>query len=53
MIEMIRTFFGKLRGQHGAKQTIVEEDRLWRCTDCKMVFLMADAAKRHVCTGKI
>ena len=52
MIEMIRTFFGKLRGQHGAKRTVVEEGNLWRCTDCKMVFVTATAAKSHPCVGK-
>jgi len=52
MIETIKTFFGKLRGQHGAKRTVVEEGKLWRCTDCKMVFIAKSAAEDHTCVGK-
>jgi hypothetical protein len=39
MLEKIRTFFGRVRGQHAEKQTIVVEGDLWRCTECKMLFL--------------
>jgi len=53
MIEIIRTFFGKLRGQRGTRQTVIEEGKLWRCTDCKTLFMTAHAAKDHACTGKI
>ena len=52
MIEKIRTFFGRLRGQHQNKQTVVVEGQLWRCTECKMVFVTQVAAKSHACAGK-
>jgi len=53
MIETIRTFFGKLRGQHQNKETVIVEGKLWRCTDCKTLFMTEHAAKDHACTGKI
>jgi hypothetical protein len=30
MIEAIKTFFGRVRGQHADKQTVVVEGQLWR-----------------------
>ena len=49
MIEKIRTFFGRLRGQHGGRRTVVEEGQLWRCTKCKMIFLNKRIADEHLC----
>lgn len=49
MIETIKTFFGKLRGQYGARRTVVEEGQLWRCTQCKMIFLNKRIADEHPC----
>ena len=54
MIETIKTFFGKLRGQYGARRTVVEEGQLWRCTQCKMIFLNKRIADEHPCIeGKV
>jgi hypothetical protein len=47
MIEAVRTFFGKLRGEHGSRKTIVEQGTLWHCTKCKMVFVTREGAEGH------
>jgi len=52
MIEAIKTFFGKLRGQHGAKRTVVEEGQLYRCTKCHLIFTTKSAANEHPCVEK-
>ena len=49
MIEMIRTFFGRIVGQHQAKRTVVVEGNAWRCTKCHLVFLTKEAASKHEC----
>jgi hypothetical protein len=49
MLEKIRTFFGRVRGLHGDRRTVVEEGVLWRCTDCKMIFLSKQAWEQHKC----
>lgn len=49
MLEMIKTFFGKVRGQHQEKRTIVVEGELWLCTECKMIFLSKQAGEQHTC----
>lgn len=49
MLEAIRTFFGKVRGLHREKQTIVVEGQLWRCAQCKMLFLNKVAGEQHQC----
>lgn len=54
MIEAIKTFFGKLRGQHGEKRTVVEEGLLYRCTKCHLIFITKLAADKHLCMeGKV
>jgi len=50
MIEMIRTFFGRMKGLHGNKKTIVVEGQLWRCTKCTLVFITKSAADQHECS---
>ena len=49
MLEKIRTFFGKVRGQHEEKRTIVVEGSLWRCTRCNLIFLNPVAGEQHDC----
>ena len=46
MLEIIRTFWGRLRGRG---EVVVEEGRLWRCTKCNMVFVTKEGAKSHDC----
>jgi hypothetical protein len=50
MLEMIRTFWGKLRGRG---KVVVEEGRLWRCTKCKMVFVTKEGGESHDCSERI
>jgi predicted nucleotidyltransferase len=50
MIEAIRTFFGRIVGQHQDKRTVVVEGQLWRCTKCKMIFVTKSAADKHECS---
>jgi hypothetical protein len=49
MIEAIRTFFGKLRGERGDRKTVVEQGTLYRCTKCKLIFLTKSAGEQHDC----
>jgi len=49
MIEMIRTFFGRVRGQHREKKTVVVEGQLWRCTKCHLIFLTKKQGESHIC----
>jgi len=49
MLERIRTFFGKVRGQHAHKTTIVEQGSAWYCTDCRLVFITKVAGDKHSC----
>jgi hypothetical protein len=49
MLEKIRTFFGRVRGHHAEKRTIVVEGDLWRCTECKMLFLNRVVGEQHQC----
>lgn len=53
MLEKIRTFFGKVRGLHGDKRTVVEQGSAWVCKSCKMVFLTKQAGDKHECEGQI
>jgi hypothetical protein len=53
MIEAIRTFFGRVRGQHADKQTVVVEGQLWRCTKCKMVFVTKEGGESHECSERV
>ena len=47
MIEAIRTFFGKLRGSHGERRTIVEQGLIYRCAKCQLIFLTRTAGEQH------
>ena len=49
MIEQIRTFFGKLRGYRGDRETIVQQTMMWRCTQCHMIFITKEAGEQHKC----
>jgi hypothetical protein len=53
MLEAIRTFFGRVRGQHAEKQTVVVEGQLWRCTKCKLIFITKSAGEQHECSERI
>jgi len=46
-VELIRTFFGKTRGQHENKRTVVTESVAWRCTNCGQIFLKKFEASEH------
>jgi len=53
MIEAIRTFFGRVRGQHREKETVVVEGRMWRCTKCKLIFVTKSAGEQHECSERV
>lgn len=53
MIEAIRTFFGKLRGDKGNRQTVIEQGTLWRCTKCQLIFVTKTAGENHECKERI
>ena len=53
MLERIRTFFGKVYGQHANKTTIVEQGSAWYCTECKLVFLTESAGNQHSCEYRL
>lgn len=53
MLEAIRTFFGRVRGQHPEKETVVVEGRMWRCTKCKLIFITKSAGEKHECSERI
>ena len=50
VLEVIRTFWGKVRGRG---RVIVEEGQLWRCTKCKMIFVTKSAGEKHECSERI
>ena len=49
MLEAIRTFFGRVYGQHQDKETIVAQGTAWYCTECKLVFVTKSAGDQHSC----
>ena len=49
MLERIRTFFGRTKGTHQDKQTIVAQGSAWYCTECKLVFITKAAGDQHSC----
>jgi hypothetical protein len=53
MLEAIRTFFGKLRGERGDRRTIVEQGFVYRCTKCQLIFLTKSAGEQHECRERI
>ena len=50
MLELIRTFWGKLRGRG---KVIVEEGMLYRCTKCHLIFTTKTAGEQHDCRERI
>ena len=53
MLEAIRTFFGKLRGERGDRKTIVEQGLVYRCTKCQLIFLTKSGGEQHECRERI
>ena len=53
MLEKIRTFFGRVRGQHREKETVVVEGQMWRCTKCYLIFLTEKEGEKHECSERI
>ena len=53
MLEAIRTFFGKLRGERGERRTVVQEGMLYRCIKCHMIFTTKLAGEQHDCCERI
>ena len=49
MLELIRTFFGREKGTHPNKSTIVAQGTAWYCTDCRLVFITKHAGDQHSC----
>jgi hypothetical protein len=49
MLNRIRTFFGKTKGIHQNKTTIVEQGSAWYCTECRLVFITKAAGDTHSC----
>jgi hypothetical protein len=49
MLEAIRTFFGKLRGERGNRKTVIEQGTLYRCTRCQLIFLTKSSGEQHQC----
>jgi hypothetical protein len=50
MLELIRTFWGKLRGRG---RVIVEEGMLYRCIKCHLIFTTKTAGEQHDCRERI
>jgi hypothetical protein len=53
MLEAIRTFFGKMRGERGERKTIVNQGLVYRCTKCNLLFLTKTAGEQHDCRERI
>ena len=49
MLERIRTFFGRTKGIHQDKETIVSQGSAWYCTECRLVFITKAAGAQHSC----
>jgi hypothetical protein len=49
MLNRIRTFFGREKGLHPNKATIVEQGSAWYCTECRLVFITKVAGDKHSC----
>lgn len=49
MLERIRTFFGREKGMHPNKATIVAQGSAWYCTECRLVFVTKAAGDQHSC----
>jgi hypothetical protein len=53
MIEAIRTFFGRTKGIHQDKTTVVAQGTAWYCTECRLVFLTKAAGDQHSCEYRL
>ena len=53
MLEKIRTFFGREKGTHPSKTTIVEQGSAWYCTECRLVFVTKAAGDQHSCEYRL
>jgi len=49
VLEMIKTFWGRVRGMHGDRRIEVVEGLIWRCKECEFVFLTKANAEAHEC----
>jgi len=49
MLERIRTFFGREKGTHPSKSTVVAQGTAWYCTECGLVFITKSAGNQHSC----
>ena len=49
MLERIRTFFGREKGTHPNKTTVVAQGSAWYCTECRLVFLTRRAGDKPNC----
>ena len=49
MLERIRTFFGREKGTHTNKTTVVAQGSAWYCTECRLVFVTKSAGNNHSC----
>jgi hypothetical protein len=49
MLERIRTFFGREKGMHPNKSTVVAQGLAWYCTECRLVFITKAAGDMHSC----
>lgn len=47
MIEQVRTFFGKMRGMRGDRQTIINQTMMWHCTKCDTYFKTEEEGRTH------
>jgi hypothetical protein len=44
MLEMIKTFWGRLRGRG---KVVVVEGLIWKCTKCHFIFLTKEEGEKH------
>jgi hypothetical protein len=49
MLEQVQTFFGKIRGMRGDRQTIINQTMMWHCTQCDAYFKTKEEGEQHKC----
>jgi hypothetical protein len=49
-LKEIRSFFGRLRGNHSERYTHVTESKLYECIKCKQIFQTKQQGESHECT---
>jgi len=47
MIEPIRAFFGRVKGQHPNAKTVVAKSTMWRCAVCGNIFRTKEEGNIH------